>query len=420
MALHPELVTASLFSGIGGHELALRLAGFHPRALVYVERELFAVKILAEAMEQNLLAPAPVWDDVATFDSRSLRGKLDLLTASPPCQPYSLAGKRAGNDDKRAWDDGNGPVAHLVRIIGECRPTLVFLENVSRWVTGGDFDTVRTELQRLDYRCALPLFLAAEDIGATHKRERVWILAYDDSPLGWTGIARIQSLARLGRNRLADKGPELADTGDRLLPQQGRGTQGRDGAGSAGEKLGDSQRDGQPAYTPRRGIVGSTSQAPEMEKCGVQIGCPRGNELADSHRRRQRTDGQQREGRSDTQQPVSQLADNPGGRVQGNRPAGFSFGDPSLESLLSGCNSGSIPLYPPRPDDLVNWHRLLVEFGLTGLAPALPQSALCRTPDGDAVRVDSLRALGNGIVPLVAALAFRTLLTSLREDRSLT
>lgn len=121
-------------------------------------------------MEDAALDPAPVWDDVATFDGRPWRGAVDIVTAGYPCQPFSVAGKRRGADDPRhLWP-------HVARIIGEAEPPFVFLENVAHHLRLG-FPEVAGGLVGMGYRLAAGLFTAAE-VGAPHKRERLFILAH--------------------------------------------------------------------------------------------------------------------------------------------------------------------------------------------------------------------------------------------------
>ena len=92
------------------------------RTVGHVERETYAAAILVARMEDAALDPAPVWDDVATFDGRPWRGAVDIVTAGYPCQPFSVAGKRRGADDPRhLWP-------HVARIVGEVEPPFVFLE----------------------------------------------------------------------------------------------------------------------------------------------------------------------------------------------------------------------------------------------------------------------------------------------------
>jgi DNA (cytosine-5)-methyltransferase 1 len=164
----------SLCSGYGGLDLGLDLAtGGATRTICYVEREAFAAAILAARMEEKALDAAPVWSDLRTFDGRPWRGVVDCITGGYPCQPFSVVGKRLGEHDERhLWPD-------IARIVGEVEPGIVFFENVAGHLTLG-FDVVRADLERLGYRVAAGLFSAAE-VGASHRRERLFILGMADS-----------------------------------------------------------------------------------------------------------------------------------------------------------------------------------------------------------------------------------------------
>lgn len=159
----------SLCSGTGGLDLGLSIAIPGYRTVGHVERETFAAATLVARMEDATLDCAPVWDDVASFDGRPWRGAVDIVTAGYPCQPFSVAGKRLGTEDPRhLWP-------HVARIIGECEPPFVFLENVAHHLRLG-FPEVASGLVGMGYRLAAGLFTAAE-VGAPHKRERLFILA---------------------------------------------------------------------------------------------------------------------------------------------------------------------------------------------------------------------------------------------------
>ncbi|WP_235905764.1 DNA cytosine methyltransferase [Pseudooceanicola pacificus] len=159
----------SLCSGAGGLDLGLAIAIPGYRAVGHVERETYAAATLVARMEDASLDKAVVWDDVATFDGRPWRGAVDIVTAGYPCQPFSVAGKRRGADDPRhLWP-------HVARIIGEVAPPFVFLENVAHHLRLG-FPEVAGGLVGMGYRLAAGLFTAAE-VGAPHKRERLFILA---------------------------------------------------------------------------------------------------------------------------------------------------------------------------------------------------------------------------------------------------
>ena len=79
--------------------LMLAEPGFHTRA--YVEWERHPQQCLIAAQRAGYFAPAPIWDDVTTFDGRPWRGHIDTVLAGYPCQPFSQAGQRRGAEDER-------------------------------------------------------------------------------------------------------------------------------------------------------------------------------------------------------------------------------------------------------------------------------------------------------------------------------
>ncbi len=176
----------ALCAGVGAMELGLRIAlGGRYRSVGYVEREGFPASILVDRMAQEVLDPAPLWDDLTTFDGRPYRGRVDLVSSGLPCQPYSVAGKMRGHDDERAlWP-------HLVRIVRECEPALVFVENVPRFRKL--FEPVWNELRGLGFEFAPPLLQTASESGAIHIRERFYALAAHPERVqlrlepGWSG-----------------------------------------------------------------------------------------------------------------------------------------------------------------------------------------------------------------------------------------
>ncbi|MBT4498094.1 MAG: DNA cytosine methyltransferase [Gemmatimonadetes bacterium] len=162
----------SICAGVGGIDLGIRLAVPGARTVCFVEREACAAATLVARMEEQTLDKAPIWDDLSTFDGRPWRGAVDLIAAGLPCQPYSLAGTQKGNADDRAiWPE-------FVRVVGEVCPPLVFIENVSTFVTRGWFRPAGEKLCELGYEIEDPFFLRAGDVGAPHRRERVFILAH--------------------------------------------------------------------------------------------------------------------------------------------------------------------------------------------------------------------------------------------------
>ena len=160
----------ALCSGIGGLDLGLHIAIDGYRTICHVEREAYCAAALVARMEDEALDSAPVWDDITTFDGHPWRGIVDIISAGYPCQPFSVAGRRAGVEDPRhLWP-------HVARIIGECEPRFVFLENVPGHLNLG-FDEVAEDLDGMDYEVAATL-LTASELGATHRRERLFVLAH--------------------------------------------------------------------------------------------------------------------------------------------------------------------------------------------------------------------------------------------------
>lgn len=180
-----------LCSGYGGFELALRGIA---RTVAHVERDAYAAATLVARMEGAQLDRAPIWDDLATFDGRPWRGRVDIVTAGFPCQPFSTAGKRAGVDDDRwLWPQ-------IARIVGDVGPRYVFLENVPGLVRRG-LPYVLADLAALGFDAEWGL-LSAAAVGAPHKRERWWLVA--DA----AGERRVSGDRPAARRRGAEPAPD--------------------------------------------------------------------------------------------------------------------------------------------------------------------------------------------------------------------
>lgn len=165
-----------LFSGIGGFSLAAERCGF--RTIGFSEIDPYASAVLSKW-----------WPNVTNHgDIRNIKsGSVDLITGGFPCQPFSVAGQMRGDSDERhLWPE-------LVRVISEIRPSFCLLENVPGLLSndaGRVFGDILRDLAEIRYD-ALWNCVSASAIGANHRRERVWIIAYTSSPRG-----RIQSKSR--------------------------------------------------------------------------------------------------------------------------------------------------------------------------------------------------------------------------------
>lgn len=155
-----------LFSGIGGFSLGLERAGM--RTVAFCEIEPYCRSIL-----RRHWPGVPIFEDVCTLDPSGL-GQIDLICGGFPCQDISVAGKGKGLEGERS-----GLWFEMLRLVHQCRPNWVLIENVPRLRTLGA-DRVLSDLEEGGYT-ARPLVVEAQHTGARHKRARVWIVANSDS-----------------------------------------------------------------------------------------------------------------------------------------------------------------------------------------------------------------------------------------------
>lgn len=195
----------SLCPGMLGLERGLERAIGRVNVIAYVEIEAFIIANLVAAMEQGVLAPAPIWSDVKTFNPEPFRSKLHGIIGGYPCQPFSNAGNRLGTDDQRHL------APYIFRIIETTKPVWCFFENVEGHLTLG-YDTVYQSIRDLGYAVEAGIF-SAEEAGAPHQRNRLFILAIRED-VDYTSSYGLKSKHKVstGRNcaQYASKGNELA------------------------------------------------------------------------------------------------------------------------------------------------------------------------------------------------------------------
>ena len=226
----------SFCSGYNGLELGLIRAGVDVRTVCYVEVEVYVQAVLAQAIQEKRLCSAPLWTDLKTFPAQEFRGLVDGFTCGYPCQPFSSAGKRKGEEDPRhLWP-------YLRKHIQAIRPSWVFAENVQGHISLG-LSTVISDLEEDGYQTTWGIF-SAEETGAPHQRKRVYILAKlpDTKIEGLEGYPRLRTEQNRGCESTKDdlSEPQLAHT------KNGRGKPTKREGGQSAER-GSSDRGGDPA-----------------------------------------------------------------------------------------------------------------------------------------------------------------------------
>lgn len=222
----------SLCAGVGMFEIGLGLAwehcfGVRPRVAAVCEWEAYPEAVQVARMEDESLEPAPIFaDDLANFPADLFSGLVDIITAGFPCQPWSCSGRQKGKKDERwIWP----AIADIIRRVG---PEWVALENVPGLISGGGLDSVLRSLAEMGFDAEWGC-LSAESVGASHKRERVFIMAYASGGQQRLDVdrerdtqeqpdagAEVESLADASLVRLQGGGHEHA--GKRIPGQEGR------------------------------------------------------------------------------------------------------------------------------------------------------------------------------------------------------
>jgi DNA-cytosine methyltransferase len=170
---------ASLFSGIGGFDLAAQWMGWEN--VFQVEIDPFCQRVLEKNFPQTKR-----YGDIKQFNGSEYRGTIDVLTGGFPCQPFSVAGSRKGKDDDRyLWPQ-------MLRVVDEIEPASILGENV-----GGSWSMVDEICSDLEHRgyTAEPISIEAAGVGADHKRDRFWFMAYSN------GFRLQRSVRRLQENQ---------------------------------------------------------------------------------------------------------------------------------------------------------------------------------------------------------------------------
>jgi len=376
----------ALFAGAGGGILGGHLLGW--RTVCAVEWEEYPASVLCARQNDGLLPPFPIWDNVQTFDGNPWRGVVDVISGGFPCQDISAAGKGVGIDGERS-----GMWGEMARIIHEVRPRFVFVEN-SPMLTSRGLGRVLGDLASMGFDARWGV-LGAADIGANHQRDRIWIVAK------WRG-----QLPHAQHNRI------------RRWEQQQESIE---------------RSHGEASYSDSIGLqIPTNEQELEREGCyQLQAEQPRDpSEVANaSEQGLQGEQWSQSEGDGDRSANEGEAMAN--ARCELRSEGDSTELDASKEvgtacSVLdqSGGEGQSLPY--PMLDGLQGFGEEWGSEGQTGLCGGegsyeeqdlfatssywwTVEPNVGRVVDGLAARVDRLKAVGNGQVPLCASQAFRIL-----------
>ena len=418
-----RLVHASLFSGIGGFDLAAEWSGFNNAFNCEIDQ--FCTKILKYHFPNS-----EHYDDIKKTDFTKWRGKIDILTGGFPCQPFSLAGNRKGTEDDRyLWPQ-------MLRAIREIQPAWVVGENVAGILTmvqpgkevevgrptslfGEDYtveemhrqyvvETVCTDLEREGYSVQ-PFVIPACAVGAPHRRDRVWFVARRVAANTLrTGRQELDAAAKPREALLSDSEgdarrntPDPADAGVETL-QCGR----EDGVLAVGV-ITDPDLNRQRERTHQQIPVTERQETPDDCTCSQDGTAPH----PDEYRHTPCTAG----GGTETERQERAT-------MQGERPVGSQRTDGLSGLQRTACN--------PDGKGLEGGARTELQGREYGFADAsLPadrwrnfptQSPVCSRDDGFPVPMDgitfskwrqeSIKAYGNAIVPQVAYEIFKAII----------
>jgi len=172
-----KLRVLDLFSGIGGFSLGMTRAGMRTIAFCEIEES-------PRSKLRKHWPNVPIFEDVRNLHAEDLPEAVDLICGGFPCQDLSCAGKQKGFGGERS-----SLYVEMFRLIGECLPRYAIFENVPNLLAGDGgrwFAKFLYDLAAVGYDAEWHC-IPASSLGADHKRDRVWVIAYP-SENGDTGL----------------------------------------------------------------------------------------------------------------------------------------------------------------------------------------------------------------------------------------
>ena len=338
-----------LFAGAGGGLLADLILGHTP--IGAVENNPYCCDVLRARRDDGWFPGLAVHEiDIRDFDASEYAGRVDIVAGGFPCQDISAAGKGAGITGERS-----GLWSEFVRVIRLVRPRFVFVEN-SPMLTLRGLDVVLADLAALGMD-AVWTVVSAADAGAPHRRERIWILAHANG-------LRLEEHVLLQSNLSARSG-EMANASCPGCPAGGPAI----GHGPHGQICDVQSADGGCLVAHANSVRKLQPQGRECDERGWagDGGCQIRDSASQglSHR-------------------PNQSLERPGQNAKPER-SGWWTTEPDVGVLADGLS----------PDVVPGWWE--------------QEPDIARVATGVKNRVGKLKALGNGQVPLQAAIAWRIL-----------
>jgi len=262
------LAILDLFSGIGGFSYAAEqlVGGFKTKAFC-------EVNTACQAVLRKHWPDVPIFDDVCSLTANDLDFFPDVITAGFPCQDLSIAGKQAGYDGERSV-----LFYEIIRLARELRPKFLLLENVRNLLShknGETFQETLFQIAKAGYDAEWAV-IPASDLGACHRRERIWIVAYAsgaDRPRWSEGSGRRQRSAEDAGGcgipesiRIADFADDPSGAGSFPSSQQGMHRQ-EESRGPRNGQL-ERLRGAFPSHSNDKGLQGQRSQRELSESSG--------------------------------------------------------------------------------------------------------------------------------------------------------
>ena len=173
----------SLFTGAGGGITGTALLGWAP--VGYIEWSEYCQKVIRQRIEDGAIPRAPIFSDIRAFTSEgyadAYKGLVDVVTAGFPCQPFSTAGARKGEDDERnMWPS----TADVIRRV---RPKFAFLENVPGILTDKYIRRIFADLAEMGFDARWGV-LGGHETGALPNGKRLWIVASSSDSIVMEGM----------------------------------------------------------------------------------------------------------------------------------------------------------------------------------------------------------------------------------------